>query len=109
MQFVPVPPGLVPPSAWGTEERLRELFGDRISSLETRQDHADLCYPDTTSMFELFREWFGPISTLWHALENPQQNKFRDAWIALTEDFNVAQDGTCEVRSDYLEVVAVKA
>lgn len=108
-QFLPPPPGLVPPSAWGTEERLRELFGDRISSLETRREHADLCYQNTTIMFEVFREWFGPITTVWQALEKPQQEKFRDAWIALGEKFNVARDGTCEIRAEYLEVVAVKA
>ncbi|MDQ3761336.1 MAG: hypothetical protein M3460_06425 [Actinomycetota bacterium] len=27
-QFVPPPAGLAPPTGWGTEERLRELFGD---------------------------------------------------------------------------------
>jgi len=32
-KHAPPPPGLVPPMAWGTEERLRELFGDGISEL----------------------------------------------------------------------------
>jgi SAM-dependent methyltransferase len=108
-QFLPPPPGLVPPSAWGTDERLRELFGDRISALETRLEHAEMCYHDTPGMFELFRDWFGPVSTAWQALDKPQQQKFRDAWIALSEKFNAAHDGTCEIRSEYLEVVAVKA
>lgn len=108
-QFVPPPPGLVPPSAWGTEERLRELFSDRVSSLETKRQHVEICYHDTAALFELFREWFGPVSTVWHTLEKPQREKFRDSWIALAEDFNVARDGTCEIHSDYLEVVAVKA
>lgn len=58
-QILTPPPGLVPPSAWGTEERLRELFGDRVSSLESRREHAEFCHHDTSSLLELFREWFG--------------------------------------------------
>lgn len=36
-KFLAPPPGLVAPSAWRTEERLRELFGDRLSALEIRR------------------------------------------------------------------------
>ena len=32
-RHVPPPPGLPPPTRWGTEAGLRELFGDRISAL----------------------------------------------------------------------------
>lgn len=106
---MPPAPGLVPPSAWGTEERLRELFSDRVSSLETTRQHVEVCYHDTAGLFELFREWFGPVSTVWHTLEKPQREKFRDSWIALAEEFNVARDGTCEIHSDYLQVIVVKA
>jgi SAM-dependent methyltransferase len=108
-QFVPPPSGLVPPGVWGTEEWLRELFGDRVSSLETRRLQVEICYHDTTGLFELFCEWFGPVSTVWHTLAVPQREKFRNGWIALADKFNIAQDGTCEMPFEYLEVVAVKA
>lgn len=108
-QFLPPPPGLVPPSTWGTEERLRELFSDGVSALETSRRYADICHHDTTSLFELFREWFGPIATVWRTLEEPDRGQFRDGWISLADKFNVAQDGTCVIPSEYLEVVAVKA
>lgn len=108
-EFVPPPPGLVSPGAWGTEERLRELFGDRVLSLETRQERVEICYYDTTGLFELFREWFGPVSTVWHTLDESQQEEFRNSWIALADEFNVAGDGTCEMPFEYLEIVAVKA
>lgn len=108
-QFLPLPPGVLPPSAWGTEERLRELFGDRVSALEIGRKHADFCYHDTTALFELYRQWFGPTAAAWRTLEEPHRSRFRDDWIALAEKFNVAQDGTCEIPADYLEVVAVTA
>jgi ubiquinone/menaquinone biosynthesis C-methylase UbiE len=108
-QFLPTPPGLAPPSAWGTEARLRELFSDQIASLQIRRRHTDICHYDTTSLFEFFRQWFGPVATVWRTLAQPQQEQFRNDWIALAEKFNIAQDGTCEIPSEYLEIVAVKA
>ncbi len=108
-RFRPLPPGLTPPSAWGTETRLRGLFGDHISSLQVRQQYADICHHDTTSLFEFFCEWFGPVATVWHALAEPQRENFRNDWIALADEFNIARDGTCEIHSEYLEIVAVKA
>jgi ubiquinone/menaquinone biosynthesis C-methylase UbiE len=108
-QFVPSPPGLVSPGVWGTEERVRELFGDRVLSLETRRQQVEICYHDTTGLFDLFREWFGPVATVWRTLAEPQREKFRDSWITLADEFNVARDGTCEMPFEYLEVVAVKA
>ncbi len=107
-QFLPPPPALGPPSTWGTEERLRELFGDRVS-LETTRRYTDFCHHDTTALFELYREWFGPVSTVWHTLEEPHRGQFRDGWISLADKFNVARDGTCEIPSQYLEAVAIKA
>jgi SAM-dependent methyltransferase len=108
-RFVPPPPGLVSPGVWGSEEWLRELFGDRVSSLVIRRLQVEICYHDTTGLFELFREWFGPVSTVWGTLAGPQREKFRDSWIALADTFNIARDGTCEMPFEYLEVVAVKA
>ena len=32
-KYVPPPPGVKPPALWGTEQRLRELFGDGIAEL----------------------------------------------------------------------------
>lgn len=80
-----------------------------VSALETRPRHTEICHHDATSLFELFREWFGPVATIWHTLEEPHRGEFREAWISLAEKFNVAQDGTCVIPSEYLEVVAVKA
>jgi hypothetical protein len=34
-RHVPPPPGIKPPPLWGTEERVRELFGEGVSSLTT--------------------------------------------------------------------------
>jgi hypothetical protein len=41
-------------------------------------------------------------------LSAAQREQYRESWIALADKCNIAQDGTCEIPSDYLEVVALK-
>src|SRR5919197_4729169 len=36
-KYIPPPPSVKPPALWGTEQRLRELFGDGISALTTNR------------------------------------------------------------------------
>src|SRR5918998_5347294 len=36
-KYIPPPPGIKSPALWGTEQRLRELFGDGISQLTTNR------------------------------------------------------------------------
>jgi SAM-dependent methyltransferase len=108
-QFRPPPEGVRPPSAWGTRERLEELLGPGTASLTVRERAADFVHRSPAELFELFRDWFGPTATLWAALDEDGRERFRAAFLALTEELNVAEDGTVEVPSPYLEVVAVRA
>ena len=106
-RFAPPPAGVRPPSEWGTTKRLAELFGDRVGILSSQQQRTFFVHHDVRSRFDLFREWFGPVSTLWATLDGSQRQAFADEWIALAEEFNTATDGTCAMAGDYLEVVAV--
>ncbi len=108
-QHLPPPPGVRPPSIWGTEQRLRELFADRIASLTVRERFCPFCYPSTQWLFDLFRESFGPVATVWAALGDRERESFRQDWLSLAGRHNTASDGTCMVESAYLEVVAEKA
>ena len=44
-KHAPPPPGIEPPIRWGTEERLRELFGDGISDLQMERKALRMRYP----------------------------------------------------------------
>lgn len=107
--FAPPPPGLRPPSAWGTEQRLGELFGDGVSNLSVERRYADITHHDAESLFEWFRTWFGPVATMYASLEEDPREQFARDWIALAQECNVAADGTCEIPTEYLEVITVKA
>jgi SAM-dependent methyltransferase len=107
--FAPPPAGVRPPSDWGTTDRLAELFGGGVTDISTQLQQSHFVHHDVRSLFALFREWFGPVATLWAALDAPQRQAFADAWTALAEEFNSATDGTCAITGDYLEVVARRA
>ncbi|PZR67964.1 MAG: SAM-dependent methyltransferase, partial [Solirubrobacterales bacterium] len=66
---LPPPPGLLPPSLWGTEERLRELFGSDISSLGVNEEHAEMCHRSSRDLVDHMRRWFGPYQMAFEALD----------------------------------------
>src|SRR5262245_7449606 len=64
----PPPPGALPPTAWGREEHVRELLGDRVSSLElTRHEYVERAATPDDSV-ALFEETFGPVVAIERSL-----------------------------------------
>jgi ubiquinone/menaquinone biosynthesis C-methylase UbiE len=47
----PPPPGLKPPFVWGTEERLQELLGEGVSSLEVQRRSFIFRYPSPRFLY----------------------------------------------------------
>jgi ubiquinone/menaquinone biosynthesis C-methylase UbiE len=105
---VPPPAGIKPPPLWGTEERLRELFGDGISSLLTMRRTYVFRYPSAQYYVEYFREYYGPTLKAFEALDAEGRETLERDLKSLIEDRNTSGDETMVVPSDYLEVVAVK-
>jgi len=108
-KYLPPPPlGLKPPFLWGTEERLEELFGEGVSSLEVQRRSFVFRYPSPQFYIDLSREHVAVIRL---ALEGLDASK-REALLSDLEDivhrFNRSGDETMVVPSDYLEVVAVR-
>ena len=59
-KHAPPPPGLDPPLLWGTEERLRELFGDGISELRVERKASRQAFRSADHFLDFFRTYFGP-------------------------------------------------
>ena len=59
--YMPPPsPGALPPLMWGSEEHVRELFGDRVESLEmTRREYVESA-ASPRAYREFFKVTFGP-------------------------------------------------
>jgi ubiquinone/menaquinone biosynthesis C-methylase UbiE len=106
-KHVPPPPGIKPPPLWGTEERLRELFGEEVSSLETTRHTYVFRHPSAEYFVEYFREYYEPTVRAFAALEPEGQDALARDLEELLESRNISGDGTLVVPSDYLEAVAV--
>jgi hypothetical protein len=107
-QHVPPPAGLKSPLLWGTEARLRELFGDQVRSLETTRRHFVFRYPSAQHFVAFFRTFYGPTLKAFEALDATGQEALAVTLEALASRLNSADDGTLVIESEYLEAVAVR-
>jgi hypothetical protein len=107
-QHIPPPPGLKSPMLWGTQARLRELFGDGITALEVTRRSFVFRYRSPEQWLDVFRTTFGPAIKAFEALDAPGQARLRDDLLAVVERMNRSDDATMVVPSEYLEVVATK-
>jgi hypothetical protein len=109
-KHVPPPPGMAPPLQWGNEQIVRERFADGISDLQLTRRKITFTYPfGPTETVEHFRKFFGPTQKAFESLDADGQAALRSDLEALWTAANQATDGTTEVESEYLEVLATRA
>jgi ubiquinone/menaquinone biosynthesis C-methylase UbiE len=107
-KYVPTPPGVKPPPLWGTEVRLRELFGEEVSSLEVTRRSYLFRYPSVKHFVGHYRAYFGPIRKAFESLDEAGQESLARDLEELQGRWNTSDDATLVVPSEYLEVVAVR-
>ena len=105
------PQGSLPPLLWGSEEHVRELFGDRVDSVElTRKEYVERA-ASPLEYRELFQETFGPAIALRAFLADQpgRAAEFdRDLLDFATRANRGAPEGPAEYHYQYLLVVARK-
>jgi len=109
MKHAPPPFALDPPTLWGTEARLKELFGDEIDSLDVEREHFAMRGTSAPEYLEWFRTWFGPMKTAYERLGADGFQPLADDFVALYEQRNTAGDRGMRVPCEYLEVIATRA
>jgi SAM-dependent methyltransferase len=107
-KHVPPPAGVKSPALWGTEGRLRELFGDGISELKSTPRTFVFRYRSPAHFLEVFRSYYGPMLKAFAALDQAGQAALAGDLTELLERFNRGGAGTLAVPSEYLEVVATR-
>jgi len=109
----PPPPGALPPLMWGSEEHLRELFGERVSSLKlSRKEYIERSPGDPREYVEFFKQTFGPVVATYASLaDDPERAAAldRDFLEYATGNNQGGPDGPAEYRYEYLLVVARRA
>ncbi|MBC8161867.1 MAG: class I SAM-dependent methyltransferase [Roseiflexaceae bacterium] len=107
-KHVPPPSGVKPPALWGTEQRLRELFGDGIAALTVNKRMFVFRYRSAAHWVEVFRTYYGPVLKAFAALDAAGQADLERDLMDLLERFNQGGSETLAVPSEYLEVVATR-
>jgi SAM-dependent methyltransferase len=104
-RYRPPPAGVRSPAQWGTEERLRELFGNRLDSITIEYRDFAFRYRSAAHWLEVFRASYGPLAKAFGALDSTKQASLAADLISLAERFNRASDGSLVAPSEYAEVV----
>jgi SAM-dependent methyltransferase len=105
-KHLPPPAGVRPPSLWGTQTRLEELFAG-AGTVQSRRRHFCFRYRSAQHFVEVFRTFYGPMNKTFAALAGePERLKaFTRDLADLLRSANRSGDGTLVVPSEYLEVV----
>jgi ubiquinone/menaquinone biosynthesis C-methylase UbiE len=107
-RHVPPPPGLTPPSRWGVEDYVEQLFRASASDIHTTQRDFVFRYKSAQHWIDVFRTWYGPVHKAFASLPPEKQQQLNDDLHALIRDFNTSGDSTAVIPGEYLEVVVTK-
>ena len=99
--------GLRSPIQWGTEERLRELFGDTIAELRLEKRHMTFRYRSPQTWVDYWRRYYGPTLKAFEAVGEEGRPALEADLLENIARFNRADDNTMVVPSEYLESVIV--
>jgi ubiquinone/menaquinone biosynthesis C-methylase UbiE len=110
-RYAPPPrPEALSPVMWGSEAHVRELFGDRVASLELlRRSYVERSPGDPAAYCQFFKQTFGPIVALRTQLVNEPERLAaldRDFLEFATRANEAPPDRPAEYRYEYLLVVA---
>jgi ubiquinone/menaquinone biosynthesis C-methylase UbiE len=107
-RHVPPPAGALPPSRWGDEEQLRELFGSAIGQMQVTRQHFNFRYRSAAHFIDVFRTWYGPVHKAFASLQPEAANALESDLTALLNESNIGGGASLVVPSEYLEVVIMR-
>ena len=107
-KYLPPPAGAKSPALWGTEARIKEMFGASAASIRAERTHFNFRYRSPEHFLDIFKNYYGPMLKAFAALDAANQQGLQADLLALIARMNRAKDGTMVVPSEYLEVVITK-
>lgn len=108
-RHLPPPPGVQPPSRWGAEAQLHELFGGTAARIGVNRRQFAFRYRSPAHFIDVFRTWYGPVHKAFAALPPDKAALLEHDLTELLEASNRAGPNALVVPSEYLEVVIVRA
>jgi SAM-dependent methyltransferase len=107
-KHVPPPPGVRPPTLWGTEERLGELLGDAVSDLRVTRREFVWRFRSAEDFTRFFLDNYGPTLKAYEALDEQGKQRLFDDLTALANEFDQEPGPSVAMPAEYVEVVATR-
>jgi SAM-dependent methyltransferase len=107
-RHLPPPAGLKPPSLWGTEDYLRQLFSSEASAMHIERKLFNFRYASAAHMLQMFRDYYGPVHKAFAALGPDAGRALEQDMLQLLERLNTAGPDSLVVPGEYLEVVVTR-
>ena len=100
----PPPPGAQAPPLWGSEEHLRELFGDRVEWSTLERDVLEItAFERPRDYGEHFKARYGPtIAARANASKNDREAEFDDALDRFCDEWNRGTPDQARFEKEYL-------
>jgi SAM-dependent methyltransferase len=102
------PAGVQPPSLWGDESHIVELFGPQAAQIRCERRHFNFRYRSAAHFVQVFRDLYGPTHKAFASLDAAGAQSLERGITALLGELNVAGAGSLVVPSEYLEIVVTK-
>jgi hypothetical protein len=106
---LPPPAGLKSPALWGTEARIRELFGSAAAAVRCEKRFFNFRYHSVAHFVQVFRDYYGPTHKTFAALPGAAGEALERDISALLRELNVAGASSLVVPAEYLEIVVTRA
>jgi ubiquinone/menaquinone biosynthesis C-methylase UbiE len=106
-KYLPPPAGAKPPSLWGTEAHLHEIF-PQAEEIKITPKSFQFRSLSSAHWLETFRTYYGPMNKAFAALDEAKGEALSADLIALCDSLNRSGDSTLIMPSDYIEVVIRK-
>jgi SAM-dependent methyltransferase len=106
----PPPPGAQPPPLWGSEDHVRELFGDRVDFNTMQREMLDItAFERPRDYGEHFKAYYGPtIVARNNAVNNGQEAEFDQALDAFCDEWNRGTEDRARFEQEYLVTVGTR-
>jgi len=109
--FAPTPPpGAQPPPLWGSEEHLRELFGERVEFDKLERDVLEVnAFERPSDYAEHFKQRYGPtIAARANTRREGREAEFEEALDSFYEEWNRGSADDARFEMEYLLAVGRK-
>jgi SAM-dependent methyltransferase len=106
----PPPPGAQPPPLWGSEQHVREMFGDRVDFRTLERDVLEItAFKHPRDYGEHFKERYGPtIVAQTNARNNGREADFNEALDQFCEEWNLGTSDSARFEQEYLLAVGTR-